>query len=193
LTGRAVQRRRLALLALLAVARRRGLTRDRIVAYIWPDADPERARHLLSDSVYRINKALGGEAILAVGDDLRLNPDRLSSDVRDFGEAMDRGEWERAAALYTAPFLDGFFVPDSGEFDRWADSERERLRRERARALEVLAQYAESRGDDSAAVDWWRTLARHRPRPACAPANRHRDPVRPAGQSHMVAGHSVSQ
>src|SRR5687768_16661868 len=65
LVGRAAQRRRLALLALLAVARSRGLTRDKLVAYLWPDADTERARPLLSDSVYRINQAVSGEAIVS--------------------------------------------------------------------------------------------------------------------------------
>lgn len=159
LTGRAVQRRRLALLALLAVARGRGLTRDRVIGYLWPDADPERARHLLSDSVYRINQALDGDAVIAAGEDLRLNPDRLPSDVWEFGDAIEHGEWERAVTLHAAPFLDGFFVADSGEFDRWADIERERLFRDRSRALEALARSAEMGGDHVAAIRWWRTLA----------------------------------
>lgn len=159
LTGRGVQRRRLALLALLAVARGRGLTRDRVIGYLWPDADPERSRHLLSDSVYRINQALDGDAVFAAGEDLRLNPDRLPSDVWEFGDAIERGEWERAVTLHAAPFLDGFFVADSGEFDRWADIERERLFRDRSRALEALARSAETCGDHVAAVRWWRALA----------------------------------
>jgi DNA-binding SARP family transcriptional activator len=41
-TGRASQRRRLALLAVLAVARGRPVTRDKLVALLWPDADSER-------------------------------------------------------------------------------------------------------------------------------------------------------
>jgi TolB-like protein/DNA-binding SARP family transcriptional activator/Tfp pilus assembly protein PilF len=159
LTGRAVQRRRLALLALLAVARGRGLTRDRLLAYLWPDSDPERARHLLSDSVYRINQALGGDAILAVADDLRINPDRLASDVWEFGDAIEAQDWTRAVELHSAPFLDGFFVPDSGDFDRWADGERERHRRERARALDALACAADSASDHAGSVRWWRALA----------------------------------
>jgi len=71
-TGRAVQRRRLALAALLAVARDRGMSRDKLVAYLWPEADAERGRHQLSDSVYRINQALKREAIVAAGAGLRL-------------------------------------------------------------------------------------------------------------------------
>src|SRR5439155_1556211 len=40
-SGAMTQRRRLALLALLAVARQRGLSRDKIMAYLWPERDGE--------------------------------------------------------------------------------------------------------------------------------------------------------
>jgi DNA-binding SARP family transcriptional activator len=63
----------MALLALLAVARQRGLSRDKVVFYRWPDNEPERAGHLLSDSLYTLSKALGADGILSVGDQLRLN------------------------------------------------------------------------------------------------------------------------
>ena len=42
-SGAMTQRRRLALLALLAVARQRGLSRDKIMAYLWPESDAARA------------------------------------------------------------------------------------------------------------------------------------------------------
>ena len=162
-TGRAVQRRRLGLLALLAVAGERGMTREKLVGYLWPDSDPERARHLLSDSVYRINQAVGGEGVVAVGDDLRLNPERLPSDAWEFADAMDRGDWERAVELHVAPFLDGFFLTDADELERWVDGQRERLVRERARALEALAERAEREGAAVDAVQWWRQLAAQDP------------------------------
>lgn len=40
-TGRAVRRHRLGLLALLAMAGHRGMTRDKLAGYLWPDADGE--------------------------------------------------------------------------------------------------------------------------------------------------------
>lgn len=156
LTGQPVQRRRLALLALLAVARTPGVARDKLVAYLWPDSDTERARHLLSDSVYRINQAVGGDAIVAVGDELRLDPRRLACDVIDFADALGRGEWKRVVELYAGPLLDGFFLTGAAEFERWTQAERERLRRERARALEALAGDSNDPGE---AVRWWRLLA----------------------------------
>ncbi len=161
-TGRAVQRRRLALAALLAVARDRGMSRDKLVAYLWPEADAERGRHQLSDSVYRINQALNREAIVAAGDGLRLSAE-LPSDVAQFEEAIAKGDDEAAAALYTGPFLDGFFVQDSAELERWIDGERRRLAEECAGALERLAERAETGDDWRTAVRWWRRLAAHDP------------------------------
>ena len=161
-TGRAVQRRRLALAALLAVARDRGMSRDKLVAFLWPETDAERGRPLLSDSVYRINQALGREAVVAAGDGLRLSPE-LPSDVGQFEDALTRGDDEAAVSLYAGPFLDGFFVSDSVELERWIEVERRRLADEYASALERLADSAERAGDGRSAVRWWRRLAAHDP------------------------------
>jgi TolB-like protein/Tfp pilus assembly protein PilF len=160
-TGRPVQRRRLGLLALLAIGHRNGVTRDRLIGYLWPDSDPERARHLLSDSVYRINQAVGGEALSATGDRLILNPERLPTDVWDFADAIERGLWEHAVALHTRPLLDGFFLTDADELEHWVCAQRERLARDRNHALEALAEKAEHDGNFRSALHWWRVLAGH--------------------------------
>jgi TolB-like protein/DNA-binding SARP family transcriptional activator len=165
LTGRAVQRRRLALLAILATgqARGRGVGREKLVAYLWPEADGERGRPLLSDSVYRINQAVSGEAIVSSGDELRLNADIISSDVAEFERAVETGDRERAAALYVGPLLDGVHLVDGSEFERWVDGERARLARAYEEVLDMLAQDAESKGAPDEAVTWWRRLAGHDP------------------------------
>jgi DNA-binding SARP family transcriptional activator len=154
LSGRITQRRRIALLAPLAVARGRPVSRDKLLALLWPDTDSEHARRLLSDSVYLIRKELGDLALVTAGNDLRLDPTRVSSDV---------GEFEQAVSLYDGPFLDGFHINDAPEFEHWLDVERERLSRSCARLLEMLAQESESGGDFAAAADWWRRLAAHEP------------------------------
>ena len=163
LAGRATQRRRIALLAMLAVARARGMSRDKVIANLWPEQDAERGRALLSDSIYRVNQALGGDAIVSTGDDLRLSSEILPSDVAEFEDAIDRGDWQRAVDLYAGPFVDGFFLSEAEEFERWADGERDRLGRAYARALEALSENAERQGDLVAAVRGWRTLAAHDP------------------------------
>lgn len=156
--GRAAQRHRLALLALLAAVRGKRMTRDRAIALLWPEAGPEQGRRLLSDSIYRINKAVGGEAIRTVGDELRLDSNTVTSDVIEFETAVATEDWEQAAQLHVAPFLDGFYLPGSGEFERWTEDQRQRLRREKAKALEQLASTLEGE-DPVAASHWWRALA----------------------------------
>jgi len=161
LTGRAVQRHRLALLSLLTV--RGGMSRDKLIAWLWPDADTERARHLLSDAIYRINGALGGEAIMSVADEVRLDRQVLPSDIEAFLRAIDGRDTDRAAQLYAGPFLDGFFLPDAREFDQWVEAERARFAGLYARALESLAEAAELARELTGAVQWWRQLANHDP------------------------------
>ena len=44
---------------MLACAGERGLTRDKLIAFFWPDADEERARRGLSQAVYALRQDLG--------------------------------------------------------------------------------------------------------------------------------------
>jgi TolB-like protein/DNA-binding SARP family transcriptional activator len=162
-TGPAAQRRRLALLALLAAASDGGVSREKLIGYLWPDTDSEQARRFLADSVYSLRKAMGPPSILTLGDNLSLNPAVIRSDLGEFRAALVRGDWEAAAALYQGPFLDGFFVPDAPEFERWSEAERERYARQFAQALEALAEERERAGNLRDAVEWWRRLAAHDP------------------------------
>ena len=61
LAGAASQPRRLAILALLARAGDRGITREKVIGYLWPDSDEERARRLLSQAVYMLRRDLGSD------------------------------------------------------------------------------------------------------------------------------------
>ena len=49
ITGRAAQRHRIALLSLLSTTRRLNRSRDQLVFFLWPDADADRGRKLLSE------------------------------------------------------------------------------------------------------------------------------------------------
>lgn len=149
----------MALLGLLATTRRLYRSRDQLISFLWPDADSERGRKLLSDSVYRINRALGGEAVTGTGDDLRLDRGLLGSDVADFEAAVDAREWRRAVELYAGPLLDGFYLPASAEFDQWMETERAQYARAFARALEALAIEARDDGRAAESVEWWHRLA----------------------------------
>lgn len=154
---RATQRRRLALLALLAVAGERGLSRDKLQAYLWPESPPENARHALEQLLYALRRQLGEDAFLG-SNPVALNRAVIGSDVDDFQRALEQGALEEAAALYRGPFLDGFFLNGAAEFEKWVESERSRLAARYSRGLEELARRSAGQGDHSRAVESWRQL-----------------------------------
>src|SRR5688572_4499973 len=158
-TGRASQRHKLALLALLALAPGRRFTRDKLIAYLWPESDPERGRNLLKVSTYVIRSALGEDTLVSSGDELRLNTDLIQVDVAEFEIALEQADFERAVSLCQGPLLDGFFLPDAPEFEHWVDRERDRIAAGYRKALEGLADSAANAGDLSKAVEWWKLRA----------------------------------
>jgi DNA-binding SARP family transcriptional activator/tetratricopeptide (TPR) repeat protein len=158
LTGAAKQPKRLALLAMLARAGSRGVSRDRLLLMLWPDADEERARRGLNQALYALRQDLG-EAAIAGSVDLRLDPALITSDVQELEDARAAGRLEAAAAAWRGPFLDGFNLPGLPEFERWAETERSALAHDYAELLETVATQAGGRGDAVVAASWWRKLA----------------------------------
>jgi adenylate cyclase len=163
LRGRAAQRQRVALLALLATCRSGAVPREKLIACLWPEIGHERGRHLLSNSIYILRQALGERAITCNGDALRLEPGVVDCDVRAFCEALAVDDLARAVELYSGPLLDGFYLADTPTFSRWLDEERERLALLHRGALEALAEQRERDGDPRAAVECWRKVAAHDP------------------------------
>ncbi|OLB05876.1 MAG: hypothetical protein AUH06_09020 [Gemmatimonadetes bacterium 13_2_20CM_69_27] len=157
--GAAQQRKTLALLALLAAAGRTGLSRDKLVAYLWPEADAEHARGLLKQACYALRRDLDEPDLLLGTTQLRLNADVITSDVQAFEAALERGDAAQAAEFYAGPFLDGFYLSDTVEFERWVEAERRRLKERAAAAIERLAKEEAAGGDSRGAVEWWRRLA----------------------------------
>jgi TolB-like protein/DNA-binding SARP family transcriptional activator len=163
LHGAVVQRHRLALLALLACSRPAGVSRDKLAALLWPESDAERARNSLKQAVHVIRRALGPEAVLSAGDELRLDPSAVWCDVIAFRRAVDAGDREGAVSHYAGPFLDGFFLGGSREFEEWVESERTLLRDAFQVCLEGLAEASISANDTAGAVRWWRRLSAESP------------------------------
>ena len=160
--GRASQRHRIALLALLVRAPG-GYTRDKLLALLWPESEGERARNSLNESIYVLRRALGDDVILSTGDDVRLGSGPLTVDVSRFEESLARGDVAQAVEIYCGPFMDGFFLTRSGEFERWLEREREELARRVREAVETLATAADDRGDATVAVALWRRLVTETP------------------------------
>jgi TolB-like protein len=147
----------------LACAGDRGLARDKLLALFWPDASTFRAAHRLNQLAHSIRRRVGPEDLIAGTGDLRLNPEHLTCDLWDMATARRLGDLERAASLYTGPFLDGFFLPDNPELEHWLDGRRLGIAREFQETLEALAVQAELRCDSRAAAVWWGRLAEHEP------------------------------
>lgn len=163
LSGAAAQRRLLAVATMIASGGDRGISRERVLATLWMDADPERARQALSQTLYHMRRALDAGELLDAGADLRFRPDVVGSDLADFERAVEAGDLEQIAALHRGPFLDGFHVSGAPEFERWASLQRARLAERCTQALDQLALSAERAGDYRRAVDWRRQLAAHEP------------------------------
>src|SRR5258708_27672580 len=159
----AQQKRPLGLLAMLGLAGRQGLSRDRIEAYLWPESSGTRAQHALDQTVYAIRHALASDVILAIGRELRLNPDLVRVDVWEFEQAIRAGQWTAAVDHYKGPLLDGFHFADSHELESWIETHRTRLRLEYQKAIEFLANLAAEATDHSQAVMWLRRLANSDP------------------------------
>jgi DNA-binding SARP family transcriptional activator len=147
------QRRRLALLAVLAVSGEQGRSRDQLLGLFWPEVSQARARHSLEQLLYAIRTSLDDDVFEGVNP-LRLNAACIESDVGSFAEALARGELEAAVAMHVGQFLEGFYLRDAPAFEQWMDAERGRIARSYTDALERLAKKSQD-ANDLAAAAWW--------------------------------------
>jgi DNA-binding SARP family transcriptional activator/predicted Ser/Thr protein kinase len=163
-THLSLQPKRLGLLAYLAAITPRGARRrDTLLGVFWPEQDRDGARGALRQALRGLRRALPAGVIVTRADDVELDRERLACDVWTFEDAVGRGELEAAVASYGGPFLQGFFLHDCPEFERWVDAERDRLARLYRLALEALAHGAGESGDRLAAVVWWRRVSEQEP------------------------------
>ena len=159
LGGATANRRPLSLLALLAINGSHGLSRDTIVALLWPESEPDRARNSLSQVISVLRRELTAPDLLLGTVELRVNPDVLACDVVDFEQRIAADDLDAATRLYTGPFLEGVFLKNTPEFERWVDLERSRLEHLQGDALERLATRATAAQDHVSAVRFWRRRA----------------------------------
>jgi DNA-binding SARP family transcriptional activator/TolB-like protein len=155
--GAGARRKTLAILALLATSRK-GLSRDKLIAYLWPESDTERGRNLLKQACFALRRDLQQPDLFLGATELLLNPAVITSDMRTFEDALQRGDPASAVAAYSGSFLDGFFLSDVAEFEHWVEAQRGRFAKQYCGALEALAGATGGRGDHRAAADWWRRL-----------------------------------
>lgn len=123
----ATRKRKLVLLALLALSRR-PWPRDALVDLFWGEQTEERARHSLSDALSHLRRALGPDAItlrrseVELGDGFALELDAVAVQAA----ARDQ-RWVQVVELYGGPFLSGVHAGGSPRLEQWIDTERLRL------------------------------------------------------------------
>ena len=148
------QPKRLALLCHLTLAGSRGFhRRDSLVALFWPELDETHARQSLRQALTAI-RTLDDRLVVTQGDEeVGIVPGMLSCDVVAFDQAIEQGELATAVERYNGPFLNGFFLNDCPEFERWVEGERVRLN---GLAAEAAWKLAEAEPVPAAAVSWAR-------------------------------------
>src|SRR5262249_40028033 len=158
LSGAALQPRRLAVLAVLAVAGERGMPRAKLLGYLWPEIDESRGRHALSQALYALRNDCGTGALVVGSETLKLDTAVVESDVSEMERALAARDLERIARVHVGPFLDGLYIAGADEFERWVEELRSHYAASAERAIEKLGTEADARGDYARAAEWWRRL-----------------------------------
>ncbi len=139
------------LLSYLAVRAPRMQQRERLAELLWGSSFDVQAKQNLRQSLFRLRKLLGAEAIIGEGNDVGLASNLVRSDVKRFESLIAEGSHQALAVavdLYRGPLLDGFSVPEEA-WIAWLSHERDRLQDLAVGALVALGKMerASGRGD----------------------------------------------
>ncbi len=147
--------RRLAVLVYLALARPRGLhSRDTLIGLLWPDADQEGGRHSRRNALHVLRRTLGASVIVTSGDALvGIDASRLDCDALALEADVAAGRLEEAVTRYHGELLQGFYVSEAPEFERWLDGERRRLSELVQKAAWSYAESLRDSGDSERAME----------------------------------------
>jgi two-component SAPR family response regulator len=132
------------------------VTKERIVAALWPELSLAKAHSTFHFYLFQVRRLLGGtEAISYEGGAYRLESRRYKHDVDEFHRSLAKAEKTTSARRenYLREALNlfrGDYLEDI--YSEWAEEPRASLRREYFQALEDLARDCRSQGrlDDAA-------------------------------------------
>jgi DNA-binding SARP family transcriptional activator/tetratricopeptide (TPR) repeat protein len=147
-------RKAVAILALLA-AEGRAFARDELSALLWPEADASAAGSALRRTLSTLRAAAGHDTVIIDRARVALDPDSVRVDLAEL-ERLARSDARRslaaAAALARGPFLAGFNLRDSPEFDDWRAARAVAVERTVMSVLDRLASAHDSDGDLPGAI-----------------------------------------
>ena len=147
-------RKAVAILALLG-AEGRAFARDELAALLWPDSDASAANGALRRTLSSLRAAAGPESVLVDRSRVALEPARVRVDLADLERLAgsdSRRSLAAAAALARGPFLAGFNLRDSPEFDDWRAARAVAVERTVMTVLDKLAAANLAAGDLPGAI-----------------------------------------
>ncbi|GJG89227.1 hypothetical protein tb265_44080 [Gemmatimonadetes bacterium T265] len=155
------QPKHVALLAYLALPRPGAWhRRDTLLATFWPELDDARARTALRSALHTLRRHLAPATVRNRGnDEVGVAPEALDTDVGHMRDAAADGRHAEALAWYRGDLLPGLHVDAVGDFQRWLDQERQRLRALARQSASALARDREQGGDVAGAIDAARRAA----------------------------------
>lgn len=156
--SKATQRRRLAVLAYLALSPNRTATREAIMGLLWAELSPDNAKRNMAEAVYQIRRELDQDVLRSEGEDLTLSP-LVRCDVDAFELAMKAGDLPAVVDVYQGPLFGTWSVGDAPEYEQWAENVRSALRRRFQQVLQKGAEEALAAGQFEAAYRWYERLA----------------------------------
>lgn len=153
----------LALLTYVALAPNGSMPRDHVAELLWPGCGLTESRHSLRQCLYRLRQSTGGAPLVRLrGVDLVLER-RVALDCLEGERLTANGDLSRGCELLDGNFLEGFAVPESHEFEDWAEAQRTRFRDGWSRAARRLTEDLLRRGDVTQSLNLAERLATLRP------------------------------
>ena len=142
---------------LVYLATERSATREQLMNVFWGDRPPDRARHLLNQTLYELRQDLDPDWVATSGDHLHV-ADHVRIDVDDFTRAVEAGDYDSALSLYEGPLLGGAAPAVSRALEGWFDTQHARLvrahRQARRGAIDARVDAGSLRDALALARDW---------------------------------------
>src|SRR5262249_34618397 len=132
-----------ALLAYLACTVPEPQPREKLASLLWGSHFESQARQSLRQAVFRLRRALGQDALIGDGDDIRLAPSVIDCDAARLEALVREGSQASLAEvldLYKDRLLTDVAVTEEAWTD-WVAGERQRLE---GLALDALVRFAEA-------------------------------------------------
>lgn len=146
------RRKELGLLAFLARRAPRPVDRELAMAMLWGDRPESKARVSLRQALFELRAVLG-DALIAEGADLRLDPRAVLIDAAEFENDIAAGRLREAVDRWEGQFLAGLDDLGDERWTAWLEGERAGLVHRLGSALDQLESAAE------AAHDWPAVIA----------------------------------